>query len=310
MDWSGIVKGLGNFGDVISGKETYNSIKDREQDVMDRRAKMAMDAHNVARAEQYDLDKERMRAAREIDLARMGISAADKRALDREAFERGEAEKGREHVLLRDDKGYGQQKSMFGLEHGGRKELQGLQFGHDILKQGREFGQQDLMQRGLFAHQGGMLDKEYGYKQDMQDDQLSHQTYLQDLGYEQQTARDATQHGYAKELQGTDLASRERVATLIQQNVQSGNGNGMVPPELLIAMKMSPTLQVPWNRFGEMVDLKKLEDARTEAEARRQFLQNIMGPQGGITAPSVRAPLTTQTGLAQPSFLGNSGPNR
>lgn len=304
MDWAGIAQRIGTATDIIGGKKSYTDVKLDQAAVMDRRAKMAMDAHNVARAEQYDLDKERIRAAREIDLARMGISAADKRALDREAFERGEAEKGREHVLLRDDKGYGQQKSMFSLEQGGRKELQGLQFGHDILKQGREFGQQDLMQKGLFAHQGGMLDKEYGYKQDMQDDQLSHQTYLQDLGYEQQTARDATQHGYAKELQGTDLASRERVASLIQQNVQGGNGGGMVPPEILISMGMSPTTQVPWRSFGEMVDLQKLKDARAEFESRRRFVDNLLGKGGGITAPTVGTPLLQQPAQSQPAFLG------
>lgn len=304
MDWSGIVKGLGNFGDVISGKETYNSIKDREQDVMDRRAKMAMDAHNVARAEQYDLDKERMRAAREIDLARMNIGANKDLAVQSDLAQMNRLLTGQEHNLKRDMMGYDNQKGMFSLEHGGRKELQGLQFGHDILKQGREFGQQDLMQRGLFAHQGGMLDKEYGYKQDMQDDQLSHQTYLQDLGYEQQTARDATQHGYAKELQGTDLASRERVASLIQQNVQGGNGGGMVPPEILISMGMSPTTQVPWRSFGEMVDLQKLKDARAEFESRRRFVDNLLGKGGGITAPTVGTPLLQQPAQSQPAFLG------
>lgn len=304
MDWAGIAQRIGTATDIIGGKKSYTDVKLDQAAVMDRRAKMAMDAHNVARAEQYDLDKERMRAAREIDLARMNIGANKDLAVQSDLAQMNRLLTGQEHNLKRDMMGYDNQKGMFSLEHGGRKELQGLQFGHDILKQGREFGQQDLMQKGLFAHQGGMLDKEYGYKKDMQDDELSNRVYIQDLSNEQQTARDATQHGYAKELQGANLASHERVAAMIQQNVQGGNGGGMVPPEVLAAMGMSPTTQVPWRNFSDLINLKKLEDARNLAKENRRFIDNLMNPGGGITAPTVGTPLLQQPAQSQPAFLG------
>lgn len=294
MDWQGIAQKIGNFGDIMSGKESYNSIRNAQQQLGLERQKQAMAAHMQKENLQADLDKERMRTAREADNLRLQLAEAARLAEAERKWKTGESI---------------------------------AQMGHDVnMQQGRfagegglmdkTFGQQDRTLANTFKQQENMFNREQGGREALQRGEQRH-TDLRDMraqnyrginaeqDYALNQRRDETQHGYAKELQSNELASRERVATLIQQNVQSGNGNGMVPPELLIAMKMSPTLQVPWNRFGEMVDLKKLEDARTEAEARRQFLQNIMGPQGGITAPSISSPLTTQ-----PSFLGNSGPNR